>query len=83
MPTLISILFSGNKFNLADFHYEVLKNSAMPLSILETMVDEWITSVKQDKNNDPSKCDDTTSNAVDGFGDLIVLLICFVLNMVI
>ena len=32
----------GNKFKLADFHDEMLKNGAMPLSVLERVVDEYI-----------------------------------------
>ena len=32
----------GDKFNVKDFHTEVLKDGAMPLSILEAKVDRWI-----------------------------------------
>ena len=32
----------GNKFKLADFHDEMLKNGAMPLSVLERVIDEYI-----------------------------------------
>ena len=31
----------GNKFNLADFHDEILKNGSLPLAILETTMDAW------------------------------------------
>jgi uncharacterized protein (DUF885 family) len=31
----------GNKFNLAEFHNQVLKDGAMPLSVLETKMDAW------------------------------------------
>jgi uncharacterized protein (DUF885 family) len=34
----------GDKFNVKDFHTEVLKDGAMPLSILETKIDRWIES---------------------------------------
>ncbi|MCS6158230.1 DUF885 domain-containing protein [Shewanella baltica] len=37
----------GNKFDLRDFHDVVLKNGAVPLDILETLVDRYIA----DKNN--------------------------------
>ena len=31
----------GDKFQLADFHDEILKDGAMPLSVLEKHMDEW------------------------------------------
>ena len=34
----------GDKFNVKDFHTEVLKDGAMPLSILEAKIDRWIAS---------------------------------------
>lgn len=34
----------GDKFNVKDFHTEVLKDGAMPLSILEAKIDRWIES---------------------------------------
>jgi uncharacterized protein (DUF885 family) len=36
----------GPKFNLKDFHTVVLENGAVPLTVLERLVDEWITKVK-------------------------------------
>lgn len=42
----------GSKFNLGDFHYTVLRNGVMPLSVLEVVVDEWIKSVKMSTNNE-------------------------------
>ena len=36
----------GNKFSLADFHDEILKNGALPLSILETKMDAWAARQK-------------------------------------
>ncbi len=34
----------GDKFNIKDFHTEVLKDGAMPLSMLEAKIDRWIAS---------------------------------------
>jgi uncharacterized protein (DUF885 family) len=34
----------GDKFDLRDFHDMVLKNGAVPLDILERLVDEYIES---------------------------------------
>jgi len=34
----------GDKFNVKDFHTEVLKDGAMPLSMLEAKIDRWVTS---------------------------------------
>jgi uncharacterized protein (DUF885 family) len=36
----------GPKFNLKDFHAVVLENGAVPLTLLEQLVDEWIARVK-------------------------------------
>lgn len=41
----------GDKFDLRDFHDVVLKNGAVPLDILETLVDRYIA----DKNNAEAK----------------------------
>ncbi|KAH3823580.1 uncharacterized protein LOC127831342 [Dreissena polymorpha] len=32
----------GSKFNLADFHYAVLRYGTLPMSVLEYVVDQWI-----------------------------------------
>ncbi len=34
----------GDKFNVKDFHTEVLKDGAMPLSMLEAKIDRWIAT---------------------------------------
>jgi uncharacterized protein (DUF885 family) len=34
----------GDKFNIKDFHTEVLRDGAMPLSILEAKIDRWIVA---------------------------------------
>ena len=34
----------GEKFTLKDFHEVVLENGAVPLTVLEKIVNEWIAS---------------------------------------
>jgi uncharacterized protein (DUF885 family) len=36
----------GSKFNLKDFHAVVLENGAVPLTLLESIVNQWIESEK-------------------------------------
>jgi uncharacterized protein (DUF885 family) len=36
----------GSRFNLKDFHAVVLENGAVPLTVLERLVDDWIAKVK-------------------------------------
>jgi uncharacterized protein (DUF885 family) len=36
----------GDKFDLREFHDVVLKNGPLPLSVLETQVEKWVTSKK-------------------------------------
>ncbi|QIR15171.1 DUF885 domain-containing protein [Shewanella aestuarii] len=36
----------GDKFDIRDFHTLLLKNGPLPLDVLETKVQQWITSVK-------------------------------------
>jgi uncharacterized protein (DUF885 family) len=36
----------GPKFNLKDFHTVVLENGAVPLTVLERLVDEWIAGAR-------------------------------------
>jgi uncharacterized protein (DUF885 family) len=36
----------GDKFSLKNFHAVVLENGAVPLTVLERLVDEWIAKVK-------------------------------------
>ena len=34
----------GDKFNVKDFHTQVLKDGAMPLSILEEKINRWVAA---------------------------------------
>ena len=34
----------GPKFNVAEFHDEVLKDGAVPLEVLEAKIDRWIAA---------------------------------------
>jgi uncharacterized protein (DUF885 family) len=36
----------GNKFTLAQFHNQVLSNGALPLELLQRVIDDWIAKVK-------------------------------------
>ncbi|OYU93923.1 MAG: DUF885 domain-containing protein [Bacteroidetes bacterium B1(2017)] len=36
----------GKKFDLADFHNQILKDGGLPLAVLETKLDTWAKSVK-------------------------------------
>lgn len=36
----------GNKFDVAQFHNQVLESGCMPLALLETKIDNWIASIK-------------------------------------
>ena len=36
----------GDKFDVAQFHNQVLESGSMPLALLETKIDHWIASVK-------------------------------------
>jgi hypothetical protein len=49
------LLFSGSSFDIKDFHSVVLSNGPMPLTTLETVVDNWIQQVKQQKQQTTPK----------------------------
>jgi uncharacterized protein (DUF885 family) len=34
----------GDKFDVRDFHTQVLRDGAMPLSMLEAKIDRWVVS---------------------------------------
>ena len=36
----------GNKFDIKDFHREVLMNGSLPLTVLEEIIQNYITSTK-------------------------------------
>ncbi|MDA7701793.1 DUF885 family protein, partial [Gammaproteobacteria bacterium] len=36
----------GDEFDIKDFHHEVLKRGSLPLNILETYINEWISQSK-------------------------------------
>lgn len=36
----------GDKFNIADFHNQVLESGCLPLALLERKIDEWISTVE-------------------------------------
>ncbi len=36
----------GTKFRLADFHDQVLTHGALPLALLERVIDDWIAAKK-------------------------------------
>ncbi|WP_394173905.1 DUF885 domain-containing protein [Thalassotalea litorea] len=40
----------GKEFDLREFHDEILKNGSLPLSLLETLIDEYIESEKSQLN---------------------------------
>jgi uncharacterized protein (DUF885 family) len=37
----------GSKFNIPEFHNQVLKDGAMPLSVLEAKIRRWVDSQLQ------------------------------------
>lgn len=57
------MLFSGSDFDIKDFHSVVLSNGPMPLTTLETVVDNWIQQVKQQTTSKPSRPSKNNTNA--------------------
>ena len=41
----------GNRFDLAAFHNQILKDGSMPLSILDAKIIRWIASQKEHSTN--------------------------------
>lgn len=46
----------GDKFDLKEFHYQILANGGMPMSVLERIVNSWIDTTKQSKPTSGSPC---------------------------
>ena len=46
IPTYINPTFLGDKFDLREFHDAVLLESAIPMSILEELIDQYINNHK-------------------------------------
>ena len=42
----------GGKFEIREFHDAVLENGAIPLSVPETKINEWIMMTKKHGEND-------------------------------
>ena len=36
----------GDKFDIRDFHFEILKNGSVPLPVLEAEIEEYINKTK-------------------------------------
>ncbi|XP_069104679.1 uncharacterized protein [Argopecten irradians] len=70
----------GSLFNLKDFHSVLITNGPMPLSVLETTVDDWITNTR---NSAPSPTSAAATVRQRGIIHVFGLLSCviFVYNM--
>lgn len=42
----VFLFFAGTRFDIRDFHSLILTNGAVPMSVLEMLVNEWIEKVK-------------------------------------
>ena len=40
----------GARFDIKDFHHEILKRGALPLDILEEYINQWIAETKSESN---------------------------------
>ncbi|XP_060593794.1 uncharacterized protein LOC132748243 [Ruditapes philippinarum] len=60
----------GDKFDLKEFHYQILANGGMPMSVLERIVNSWIDTTKQSKPTSGSPC--------LVFGHTLVSVYCFI-----
>ncbi len=50
----------GEKFDIREFHDQLLGHGPLPLDVLETSIDEWIATVKKGKNKKSTKDQVTT-----------------------
>ncbi|WAR28597.1 hypothetical protein MAR_014301, partial [Mya arenaria] len=71
----------GDKFDLAEFHYTVLRYGALPLDILENVIDSWIADQKQ--NSTTPDCKNPVSGVTRNIPCpwAVVLFILVMLNM--
>ncbi|OWF47190.1 hypothetical protein KP79_PYT20387 [Mizuhopecten yessoensis] len=68
----------GSLFDIRDFHSVVLTNGAMPLSVLDDTVNDWITTIK----NNPKPVSAATTMQQRGIIHTFGLLICVLLRNV-
>ena len=52
----ISYLLPGDLFDIRDFHHAILSNGPVPLDVLEKIVNNWITSVKEGQISGQPTC---------------------------
>ena len=64
------VIISGKLFNIKDFHLVLLQNGGMPLSVLETMVTDWIAEVK----NTPRMTSTSQHQCVSSSALILVIL---------
>ncbi|XP_052228360.1 uncharacterized protein LOC127842723 isoform X1 [Dreissena polymorpha] len=50
-------------FDVKKFHSVLLKNGALPMSVLDTLVDDWVAEVRQKHGISGSDCPSTVSSA--------------------
>ncbi|WAR28778.1 hypothetical protein MAR_014482, partial [Mya arenaria] len=41
----------GSRFNIQEFHLQVLENGAMPMSVLESLIKRWIQDIKSETSS--------------------------------
>ncbi|KAL5004936.1 hypothetical protein ScPMuIL_018392 [Solemya velum] len=68
----------GAKFDIKEFHHVVLDNGPVPLSLLETVVDNWIIETKSASNAEQTKCVSMSTGLVPG-----ILLMLFSITLVV
>ncbi|KAJ8310411.1 hypothetical protein KUTeg_012276, partial [Tegillarca granosa] len=49
----------GSKFDIRDFHLVILENGAVPMSVLETLINEWVDKKKNEPGPGPSSSSTT------------------------